>query len=588
MIRSFVGPFVVTFAISSFALMMQVIWVYLDDIAGKGLGFFTVIELLAYKCVGLVPLAMPLALLISCVMVLGGMAEHYELSSFKSAGTGLLRVMRMLIVFGILGGAVSFFCADYVIPAANLQFGSRMYDIQQKKPTLNMEPGVFNEDFSRFAIRLGERSSNGRDIADVLIYDHTRAGTGDLGQIIAATGEMYTENDGKAFVMKLYDGEQYTERQSKGKNRNALPFVRTSFETYTKVWDLSEFMLGETADELFKTNRSMLATWQLDVAIDSIDTDIKIRKQTVSNHLTSYLPLVGRDTTVYKEEFAPRFDDPEDTAQDTAKNNSSIRREVNGINRRTTISSQVADSLGEQTTVPATRPPSTPSGIVRVDNTEQTRKLYANMRQEEGPLVPLSVSQRRNQAFDKARQHQLVRRSAPWPGLASLTDSLEQTAFTRVLNRARSASRSISSQAQSTNRILPGIRESRVKHVYDLHMKYSMALVCIIFVFIGAPMGAIVRKGGFGYPILVSVIFFVVFIILTIFCRKLAESFVVNGTIAGWLPCVLLFPISIWITRAAMNDTKIVSAEGFRRLWAAVRKVVRSRFGRKVVAEEAG
>ena len=107
-----------------------------------------------------------------------------------------------------------------------------------------------------------------------------------------------------------------------------------------------------------------------------------------------------------------------------------------------------------------------------------------------------------------------------------------------------------------------------------MHMKYSMAVVCIIFIFIGAPMGAIVRKGGFGYPILVSIIFFVIFIILTIFCRKLAESFVVNGTFAGWLPCLILFPISLWITLRAMNDAKLVSTE---RIGAVYRRARDSR-----------
>ncbi|MEL7159287.1 MAG: LptF/LptG family permease, partial [Bacteroidota bacterium] len=294
--RSFVGPFVITFAIAVFVLMMQVLWLYLDNIAGKGLGFFLVMELMAYKCVGLVPLALPLALLISSVMVLGGLAEHYELSSFKSAGVSLLRVMRPLIVFGVISSVVSFLCADYVIPAANLQFGSRMYDIQQKKPTLSMEPGIFNEDFNQFAIRLGARDDNGRDIQDVLIYDHTKAATGDLGQISAKTGEMYSSDDGKAFVMKLYDGVQYSERRASGKNRSSRPFVRTKFASYTKVFDLSEFNLGVTSKNLFKTNRSMLATWQLQEGVDSIDVDIAVRKQTISNHLVSYLPLLERDT----------------------------------------------------------------------------------------------------------------------------------------------------------------------------------------------------------------------------------------------------------------------------------------------------
>lgn len=571
MAKSFVGPFIVTFGIAIFALMMQVLWLYLDDIAGKGLGFFTVIELMGYKCVGLVPLAMPLALLISCVMLLGGMAEHYELSSFKSAGVSLLRIMRVLIVFGVLGAITSFVCADYVIPAANLQFGSRMYDIQQKKPTLNMEPGVFNEDFSQFAIRLGGRATNGRDINDVLIYDHTRAGTGDLGQIVANTGEMYTENDGRDFVMKLYDGEQYTERRATGKDRSALPFVRTSFETYTKVWDLSEFVMGSTAPELFKTNRSMLATWQLAIAIDSIDTDIKIRKQKISNRISTYLSLAAMDTVVYKEEFAPKIGY---NPADSARVSSSIRQKVNNNDSGATANPTEKEFVKEKETVKTipTRPSQTgsPSGIVRVDNIGKVKSL--NNKPDDLKPKTVTIADRRAEARRRAMAHPLVVTSKDWPGINGMLDNLSKTSRTKVINRGRTASRSITSEAQSAQRLLPGIRESRVKHVYDLNMKYSMALVCIIFVFIGAPMGAIVRKGGFGYPILVSIIFFVVFIILTIFCRKLAESFVVNGTIAGWLPCIILAPVSIYITRAAMNDTKLVSIDGIQRWFQGLKK----------------
>ncbi len=196
-------------------------------------------------------------------------------------------------------------------------------------------------------------------------------------------------------------------------------------------------------------------------------------------------------------------------------------------------------------------------------------------------MVQTGISDRHKRALKNARLHPLVSASEAWNGVGSLLDSLDKTAFTRVINRARSASRSITSQAQSAQRILPGIEESRVKHVYDLHMKYSMALVCIIFIFIGAPMGAIVRKGGFGYPILVSIIFFVIFIILTIFCRKLAESFVVNGTFAGWLPCIILFPVSLWITRTAMNDGKIISVEGISRVFGKVSAAVRRLFPKK-------
>ncbi|WP_020570079.1 LptF/LptG family permease [Neolewinella persica] len=549
MVKSFIGPFVVTFAIAVFVLMMQVLWLYLDDIAGKGLGFFTVIELMAYKCVGLVPLALPLALLISSVMVLGGMAEHYELSSFKSAGTSLLRVMRLLIFFGAISSAVSFFCADYVIPAANLQFGARMYDIQQKKPTLNMEPGVFNEDFNQYAIRLGGRDDNGRDISDVLIYDHTKAATGELGQITANTGEMYSANDGRFFVMKLYDGVQYSEQRASGNSANSRPFIRTSFKSYTKVFDLSEFNLQKTNTKLFSTNRSMLATWQLQIGVDSIDADISIRKQSISNHLINYLPLLKKDTITYREARVVENDNydgrPEEFSDSTTVD-------------RASQSSEETDPVATTNRRNAGTPPSRPVAPL---NKPQVTTAPQETDKQGSDLVQIPQSDRRRQVHQKALSNSLVTGIKNWNGVYGLLDSLDTNIEDRVLNRARSAVRSITSQAQAAQRILPGIKETRVKHIYDLHMKYSMALVCIIFIFIGAPMGAIVRKGGFGYPILVSIIFFVIFIILTIFCRKLAESFVVDAAFAGWLPCIILFPVSLYITSRAMKDAKLVNVD---------------------------
>ena len=537
LLRSFVGPFIVTFGIALFVLLMQILWLYLDDIAGKGLSFFLIMELLAYKCVGLVPLALPLALLISSVMVLGNLAEHYELSSFKSAGVSLLRVMRPLIVIGMISAAVSYACSDYVIPAANLQFGSRMYDIQQKKPTLNMEPGVFNEDFSQFTIRLGGRDDNGRDIDDVLIYDQTKANLGELSEIMADNGEMFAADDGKFFVMRLYDGHQYVEQRPGGTGGSSTPFMRTNFASYTKIFDLSEFELERHASSLFSTNRSMLSTWQLQQGVDSIGQDIAIRKQGLSNHLVAYLPELPRDTLVIRP---PVPVDPGEMAQPRyleLESDSVVEFSI----LAETLDTTAADTL-----------------IIPID---QSAKRSIN-----------------DKVLAKALNHPLVEQTTNWQGVSAVVDSLPQEERNRIYNRARSSLRSVAGQAESAIRLLPGIEESRVKHVYDMHMKYSMAVVCIIFVFIGAPMGAIVRKGGFGYPILVSIIFFVIFIILTIFCRKLAESFVVNGEFAGWLPCIILFPVSLWITLSAMNDAKLVSTE---KLGNALR---RARDSRQVAA----
>ncbi|MCP9235042.1 LptF/LptG family permease [Lewinella sp. JB7] len=553
--KSFVGPFIVTFGIALFVLLMQILWLYLDDIAGKGLSFFLIMELLAYKCVGLVPLALPLALLISSVMVLGNLAEHYELSSFKSAGVSLLRVMRTLVVFGIVSAVVSYACSDYIIPAANLQFGARMYDIQQKKPTLNMEPGVFNEDFNQFTIRLGGRSDNGRDIDNVLIYDHTKANIGELSEIIADRGEMFSADRGKFFVMRLFDGHQYIEQRPGGASGRNTPFMRTSFDSYTKIFDLSEFQLQQHAASLFSTNRSMLSTWQLREGVDSINTDIAVRKQALSNHLVAYLPQLPRDTVKYRNQLT-----------DQELTEMARLRMMDSLDDARSLDDIVADAQ-------------------EIDSAAVERSAHEGFIEREVTELPGHGAYRRDSTlYAAAMNHEVVKAADPWPGLEALLATVPPSDRTRIYNRARSSVRSVVGQAQSAVRLLPGIQESRVKHVYDMHMKYSMAVVCVIFIFIGAPMGAIVRKGGFGYPILVSIIFFVIFIILTIFCRKLAESFVVNGVFAGWMPCLILFPVSLWITLSAMNDAKLVDtdrmSQAYRRAKdsrrvAALRRMVR-------------
>jgi hypothetical protein len=133
----------------------------------------------------------------------------------------------------------------------------------------------------------------------------------------------------------------------------------------------------------------------------------------------------------------------------------------------------------------------------------------------------------------------------------------------RLIGKAKSTMRSIQAHSESAVRTLDRMKESRVKHIYELHTKYSMAVVCFIFLFIGAPMGAIVRKGGFGYPILISIIFFMIFIVLTIFCRKIAETFVVPAAMAAWIPCAVLFPIGLLLTHKAMNDNKLINADRY-------------------------
>lgn len=527
MITSFIPPFLVTFMIAMFVLVMQVLWLYIDDIAGKGLGFFLIMELLAYKCVSLIPMALPLAVLISSVMVLGNLAERYELSSFKSAGVSLWRIMRPMMFFAAGATLFSFFCSNNLIPVANLKFGSRMYDIQRQKPALRLDAGIFNDDFDGYAIHIGQKEPDGKHIEHVLIYDHTDASRGRLSQIIAESGEMYATEDGSYFVMNLNKGHQYmeTEPSAAGSSRS-FPFVRTNFSSWTKVFDLSEFQLNRTNEELFKSNRSMLTSGQLQEAVDSLSIKILHREKSMSNQIANFFFFMEKDTSYLSEpdgEDAPPQEEQEqeEATQDTVSQGELLENSSSEIPE---------DIAGDPERMSESSRPS--PTVVRKSRPFEGNPL------EQDIDKPLKEYEHFYELFNESDQR-------------------------RLRNKAKSYVRSIHAHSESAERSLDRLMESKVKHIYELHTKYSMAVICFIFLFIGAPMGAIVRKGGFGYPILISIIFFMLFIVLTIFCRKIAETFVLPAAVAAWVPCTVLFPIGIILTVKAMNDSKLVNPDRF-------------------------
>lgn len=531
-ITSFIPPFLVAFSVSLFVLLMQMLWIYIDDLAGKGLGFFTVIELLSYRAVSFVPMALPLGILLSSVMLMGNYAEHYELSSMKSAGMSLVRIMRPLLVFALFAVAFSWYCSDYLIPAANLKFGSRMWDIQQTKPALRLDVGVFNDDFQGFTIHIGKKMSDGRTIKDVLIYDHTEANSGKYTVITAKDGEMFSAEGGDIFVMRLRNGYQCIEsRGYQASSQSKFPFIRTGFKQFTKVFDLSEFSLSRTNEELFKQSRQTMDSKALKAAADSMARDIHKRTVVAGNYVANYLSIFKVDSTFLREELK------------RAREQELKRSQQQGALDQASSSGPTALNVS--------RP-------------------NESANQGSG-AASLNVSRPAETTFDTAHsisigvaKSHILKREKPISLVTKFADTFSEADKSTLRGRAESAARGVQNQTYSTAQTLDSTKETRVKFIYDWQMKYSIAAVCFIFMFIGAPMGAIVRKGGFGYPLLVSIVFFMLFVILTIFCRKIAETFVVSAYLAAWIPCIILMPLGIWLTYKAMNDQPLNLFEGVR------------------------
>lgn len=515
LLRSSLGPFAVAFFIAVFVLVIQIMWLYIDEIAGKGVSIFIMLELVGYMSVSVFPMALPIAVLIASVMVMGNLAERYELSSMKSAGIPLIRVMRTLIFLAAGISLFSYVCSDFLIPIANLKFKSKLFDIRKQKPALTIEEGVFNEDFRQFVIRIGDKDPDGETIGEVMIEDQSNLGQVKFSQILADSGQMYTTTDKRYFVMNLFNGTQYQEPGNQGPSstQRRFPFIRTNFKSWSKVWDMREFDMVLTDEERFKQQRTMLSMTQLRQNVDSLAVKINDTEQLVVTDMLLNLkrPLIQ---PAAKQEPVPQ-------------------------------------------TTPAVDPKALPkklgNKLSNIGKTGQPAIENPNRASNSGPNLAV-------QELNK-----------PLNQYPSLIETFRPRDRSTLLKEAKTRNGIHKSGVETRKTQVTARRLDWVKTGYELYNKYSFALVCFVFLFIGAPMGAIIRKGGFGYPILVSIIFFVTFVFLAILCKKLAETYLMTPFWAAMTPCIILAVFGLYVTRKAMNDSQLFSTERLERFFFRLR-----------------
>ena len=514
--------------------------------SGKGLTIFDVSELLFYLSVGFVPQALPIGVLISTVMVMGNLAERYELSSFKSAGVSLLRVMRPLL--GAVGTITvfSFFTSEILIPWANLKFYSRFYDIRKSKPALNLEAGVFNDEFAAFTLRIGKKHGDGSQLEDVMIYGNKGFNNSLVNQTLAKRGEMLNSTDRQFIVMNLFDGIRYEETTgSSGQQSSKNPFVRTKFSSWQTIFDLSEFDRKKTDEDLFKNNQKMLSSGQLFGAMDSMnklnlqatdDLNRKTREQLTplrSRPINALPPSVGSDKLLSVLPNTPSVSEPKITENvvksevKTPKNTTSAQSEAQLARIR----------KGEKKLL-------LPSSKVRQQLDSVSRATLAGTGVE-NTVTPIKV---KKDSF---------RNKALRDNFYDVVPSTPATELQSLAQRAENSARNVQTNIVDGQRQIKQNEEQRGKFVYELHMKYTTAIICLIFLFIGAPMGAIIQKGGFGYPILVAIGFFVLYIIGTIYCKNLKDNNEMTPINAAWIPVFFMLPIALLLTWRAVNDYKM-------------------------------
>ena len=270
-LKSFIGPFIATFFISLFVLVMQFVWKYIDDMVGKGLDFWSVAKLMGYVAATALPLALPLAILLSSIMTFGNLGESFELVAIKSAGIPLLRFMRPLFGVTAILCCVAFLFANYVIPVANLKFTTMLYDIRVAKPAFDIKAGIFYDKLPGFAIKVGKKDKDGNTIHDIIIYENQYSMQDNI--IVAKDGRMDISPDRKFLEFYLKDGWRYMEKGPF--NTPMTDYYRLGFKEYKKSFDLSGFKVLKTPDSVFKGNYQMLNISQLNRSVDTLEKGLR-------------------------------------------------------------------------------------------------------------------------------------------------------------------------------------------------------------------------------------------------------------------------------------------------------------------------
>lgn len=507
-ISSFLGPFVLTFLVVVFILLTQHMLKYFDDIIGKDLGWDVLGTLLFYFAIFMTPVALPLAVLLSSLIAFGNLGEHFELTAVKSLGISLVRSLFPIFIFVLLLTGAAFYANNYLVPKAALEAYSLLYDIKQKKPALDLREGAFYSSIPDISIKVNEKLPDGQSLKGVIIYDH-RNRVGNREVTIADSGKMYTILNDQYLKLELFNGYNYNEGSPTGNNAvgrtdAGQTLSKTKFDKTQIVFDLSSFGLNRTDKKWFQGNRIMRNMNELERDMDSIGHNMK--NQELNRFINTRNQIFIHH---FKQDTLPL---PKELAAHKAKNDSIALSKL-------TIP---ADKLSQ--------------GMGKVELTKLSKFEFADD----------SVSK----------------------VLASRSDSLFKDRATKIeIGAALNHARMVKSQVFNyTNQINAYDSEYKVFQV-QWHKILANSLACIAMFLIGAPLGAIIKRGGLGVPVLASIIFFIFYYILSMMGDKWARQGVIPVPIGIWMADAILFVIGLLFLRQARVDARLFEADFYRVVW---------------------
>lgn len=452
-IKSYLITFITVFVILFFIFVLQGIWLFISELAGKDLDLWTIIKFLSYYAPTIVPLVLPLSILLAGIMTFGSFAENYEFAAMKSSGISLQRAMKMLtITIGILA-FVSFFFANNVIPDAQYKFINLRKTIVQQKPAMAITEGQFNT-IGNSNIKVDKKSGdNGEFLEGIIMHiKNTNYGLGANTIIKAKKGLLSSEDNSNSLQLELYDGYYYEDLQpTKFEERDKLPFAKSSFKKYILTIDLTQLNQAEM-DQGDITSEKMLTVPELSYTVDSLQKNY------------------NKDVVSFADNLTIRNDN--------------------------------------------------------LFNKKPVESLLAPPKKDNHTKDILSL-------FSKNEKIQLI---------AMAKNNINSADF-----NIQNSKLDLDIKSKNIN-----------SHWLAIHEKFVMAYSCLLMFFIGAPLGAIIRKGGLGLPIVFAMLIFISFHFTNTFGRKLAQEATIRPFLGAWMASILMTPFAIMLTYRATNDIGIM------------------------------
>lgn len=503
---------VLTFLIVMFIMVMQFLWKYIDELVGKGFTVELILELMGYAAVTLIPMAMPLALLLAALMTMGNLGEHSELLAMKAAGISLVRILAPMAVVSAIIAVVAFFIGNNVAPIAYRKMDTLIYSMRQKKPELIIRPSMFYSGIDNYTIRVDSVRNKPTMMFGIMIYDHS-AGQGNVAVTVADSGNIDMSNDQKSLRVELFSGCVYEELEPNTfySDEATLPARRVQFMRQVGLQKLEGFDFKREDDAIFKDDYMAMNITQISNYADSV-------QQIIDTCHSRCVSLVHRQLR-YRPQ-PPHLD--------------------------TSYLSKAVDSLLLDTSILAAAPADTPRVSTATLSHDTAQQADSALLQDTLQVPPLpfdslflasQLTVRRRYVDQALEAAQMAKE-----GLATLTDDRNY------------------------------YQKRMVRYLVELHKKYTLAVACILFFLIGAPLGAIIKKGGFGVPTGISVLFFVVYYVISLTTEKFARQLAWDVVSGMWFSTWILIPVALILLYRATSEASMLQAKFWQPLLSKLQR----------------